>query len=156
MFRGSYLTRIDDKFRMKVPAEYKRTIDEKYGPQQFYITSRTGKDALIYPLEEWRKVEDEMFELTEFDPTRLKFFKTTSYFGQTVEMDSQGRLLLPQKIREKAKLNEDVLVSGSMTHLVVENHDLIEPDEIGMTLDDLKDMSEKLKEIRAAKKRLVQ
>ena len=138
MFRGSYLTRVDDKFRLKVPAEYKRTIDEKYGPQQFYITSRTGKAAQIYPLTEWRKLEDEMMELDEFDESRIKFFKATSYFGQMVEMDSQGRLLLPQKIRERAKLNEELLVSGQMTFLEVENHDLIDADEIVMTADEMK------------------
>ena len=152
MFRGSYLTRVDDKFRLKVPAEYKRTIDEKYGPQQFYITSRTGKAAQIYPLTEWRKLEDEMMELDEFDESRIKFFKATSYFGQMVEMDSQGRLLLPQKIRERAKLNEELLVSGQMTFLEVENHDSIDADEIVMTADEMKAMSEKLRVIRAAAK----
>jgi MraZ protein len=152
MFRGSYVTRVDDKFRLKVPAEYKRTIDEKYGPQQFYITSRTGEAAQIYPLTEWRKLEDEMMELDEFDDSRIKFFKATCYFGQMVEMDSQGRLLLPQKIRERAKLNEDVLVSGKMTFLEVENHDAINPDEIGMTAEEMKAMSDKLKVIRAAAK----
>ena len=156
MFRGSYVTRVDDKFRLKVPAEYKRTIDEKYGPQQFYITSRTGKAAQIYPLVEWRKLEDEMLELDEFDESRIKFFKATSYFGQVVEIDSQGRLLLPQKIRERAKLNEDVLVSGQMTFLEVENHDMIDADEIGMTADEMKAMSEKLRAIRAAAKARVQ
>jgi MraZ protein len=67
-------------------------------------------------------------------------------------MDSQGRLLLPQKIRERAKLNEDVLVSGQMTFLDVENHDQIDADEIVMTADEMKAMSEKLRVIRAAAK----
>ncbi|PYX46476.1 MAG: division/cell wall cluster transcriptional repressor MraZ, partial [Acidobacteria bacterium] len=42
MFRGNHPTRVDEKGRLKVPAEFKRVIDEKYGTQ-FYITSLDGK-----------------------------------------------------------------------------------------------------------------
>ena len=44
MFRGNHPTRVDEKGRLKVPAEFKRTVDEKYGAQ-FYITSATGRVA---------------------------------------------------------------------------------------------------------------
>lgn len=143
MFRGSHLARIDEKFRMKVPAEYKRLVDETYQSQLFYITSRDGKSAQVYPMKEWQKIEDTMLKISEFNPVRIKFFKTTSYYGQNVEMDSQGRLLLPQKLREAAKLNEEVLVSGQMTYLEVETHEAA-PE--GMTMEDLMAMAELLKQ----------
>jgi len=149
MFRGSHLARVDEKFRLKVPAEYKRHVDEFYGSQQFYITSRDGKTAQVYPMKEWEKVEDDMRAISEFDPVRIKFFKTTSYYGQVVEMDSQGRLLLPQKLRESAKLKEEVLVSGSLSYLDVENHELMAPDAVGMTQADLQAMAELLKQAKA-------
>ena len=41
MFRGTHTTRLDEKGRLKVPADFKRQIDENYGAQ-FYITSRDG------------------------------------------------------------------------------------------------------------------
>src|SRR5216683_2786275 len=46
MFRGNHPTRVDEKGRLKIPAEFKRVIDEKYG-QQFYITSLDGKVASV-------------------------------------------------------------------------------------------------------------
>ncbi len=49
MFRGNHPTRVDEKGRLKVPAEFKRVIDEKYS-LQFYITSLDGKVAQVYPL----------------------------------------------------------------------------------------------------------
>ena len=56
MFRGSHLTRLDDKGRLKMPAEYKRLADEKYG-SKFYITSWDGKSANVYPIQEWETIE---------------------------------------------------------------------------------------------------
>ena len=46
MFRGNHPTRVDEKSRLKIPAEFKRVIDEKYG-QKFYITSLDGSIAQL-------------------------------------------------------------------------------------------------------------
>src|SRR6266550_4244364 len=95
MFRGNHPTRVDEKGRLKVPAEFKRVIDEKYG-QQFYITSFDGKVAQVYPFEEWERIEQKLAGLSTFNPTKKKFLDRTNYWGQQVEMDGQGRLLMPQ------------------------------------------------------------
>ena len=83
MFRGNHPTRVDEKGRLKIPAEFKRVIDEKY--------------------------------------------------GQQVEMDGQGRLLLPQLLREAGQIKGEVAVLGNLTYLVVRNLELfkkeIEPEK---------------------------
>jgi MraZ protein len=120
MFRGSHPTRADEKGRVKVPAEYKRLIDEQYGVT-FYITSTTGKVAEVYPMEEWEKIERSIATLAKMHPARKKFLNVTSYYGQVVEMDGQGRLLLPALLRETANLKGDVSVVGLQDHLEVRN-----------------------------------
>jgi len=50
----------------------------------------------------------------------------TSYYGQQVEMDNQGRVLLPQVLREKAGLDADVVVFGKATFLEVHNKAMFE------------------------------
>ena len=120
MFRGNHPTRVDEKGRLKVPAEFKRAIDEKYG-QQFYITSRDGSIAEIYPFEEWKKIEEKLATVSNFNPAKKKFLERVNYFGQMVEMDSQGRLLIPQILRESAEVKGDVLVFGNLTFLEVRN-----------------------------------
>ena len=122
MFRGNHPTRVDEKGRLKVPAEFKRTIDEKYG-QQFYITSRDGKIAEIYPFEEWKKIEEKLATVSNFNPAKKKFLDRVNYYGQMVEMDSQGRVLVPQILRESAEVKGDVLVFGNLTFLEVRNAD---------------------------------
>ena len=114
MFRGNHPTRVDEKGRLKVPAEFKRVIDEKYG-QQFYITSLDGKVAQVYPFEEWERIEQKLAGLSTFNPTKKKFLDRVNYYGQVVEMDGQGRLLIPQILRDAAQIKGEVAVLGNLT-----------------------------------------
>jgi MraZ protein len=120
MFRGNHPTRVDEKGRLKVPAEFKRVLDEKYG-QQFYITSFDGKVAQVYPFEEWERIEQKLAGLSTFNPTKKKFLDRTNYWGQQVEIDGQGRLLIPQLLREAAQIKGEVAVTGMLTFLEVRN-----------------------------------
>ena len=120
MFRGNHPTRVDDKGRLKIPAEFKRVLDEKYGTQ-FYITSLDGRVAQIYPFEEWERIEQKLASLSTFNPTKKKFLARVNYWGQQVEMDGQGRLLIPQLLREKAVIKGEVAVLGNLTYLEVRN-----------------------------------
>ncbi len=95
-------------------------IDEKYG-QKFYITSLDGTIAQVYPFEQWEAIERKLDGLPTFDQTKKKFLSTTGYWGQVVEMDGQGRLLLPQLLRESAQLSGEVAVVGFQKYLEVRN-----------------------------------
>ena len=123
MFRGNHPTRVDDKGCLKVPAEFKRVIDEKYN-NQFYITSLDGKVAQVYPFEEWERIEQKLSALPTFNPTKKKFLSRVNYYGQVVEMDGQGRLLIPQLLRDAAQIKGEVAVTGNLTYLEVRNLEL--------------------------------
>jgi MraZ protein len=139
MFRGSHTTRIDEKGRLKVPADFKRLIDEKYG-LQFYITSVDGTIAKVYPLEEWERVETKLAEVPSYNPVKQKYLDRTNFYGQVVEMDGQGRLLIPPKLRESAAIKGvDVAVVGKLTHLEVRNNAVYEQEiQAPITDDDKK------------------
>ena len=122
MFRGNHPARVDDKGRLKLPAEFKRRLDEAYGPQ-FYITSRDGKRAEIYPIREWEKIEAKLATIPSMNPAKKKFLDVTNYYGQMAELDAAGRLLLPQILRESARVTAEVVVLGTQTYLEVVNHD---------------------------------
>jgi MraZ protein len=143
MFRGNHPTRVDEKGRLKIPAEFKRVIDEKYG-EQFYITSLDGKVAQVYPFEEWERIEQKLAGLSSFNPTKKKFLDRTNYYGQQVEMDGQGRLLLPQLLRESGQIKGEVAVLGNLTFLVVRNLELFkkEIEEEKFTPEDEKTLDE--------------
>jgi len=143
MFRGNHPTRVDEKGRLKIPAEFKRVIDEKYA-QRFYITSLDGIVAQIYPFEEWERIEQKLASLSTFNPTKKKFLNRTNYYGQVVEMDGQGRLLVPQILRESAQIRGEVAVLGNLTYLEVRNLEAFrkEIDEQAFTDEDTKTLDE--------------
>jgi MraZ protein len=143
MFRGNHPTRVDEKGRLKVPAEFKRLIDEKYGTQ-FYITSLDGKVAQVYPFEEWQRIEEKLAKLSNFNPTKKKFLNRTNYYGQLVEIDGQGRVLIPALLRETAKIQGEVAVVGNLTYLEVQSIEVYKKDieENPFTSDDEKTLDE--------------
>ena len=148
MFRGNHPTRVDEKGRLKLPVDIKREMDEEHGPR-FYITSVDGRRAQIYPMKEWEKVEASFELMSPMDPVRRKYQNVTNFFGQMVEMDAQGRLLIPQKLREKAKISGDVEVLGMLRWLEVVNADVFLAEmssatgEVEMTESELAQFAEK-------------
>jgi MraZ protein len=130
MFRGNHPTRVDEKGRLKLPADFKREVDEVYGAQ-FYITSLDGKRAKVYPLKAWEAIEASLQKMSPMDPVRKKFLDVTNYYGQMAEMDAQGRLLIPQLIRDTATVKGEVNVLGSQDHLEVVNAELFKAEVMG-------------------------
>lgn len=122
MLRGNYPARVDEKGRLKIPAPFKEDLEQNYG-KQFYITSLDGQYVRIYPLEEWTRLEEKLQEASSFNRTRRKFLSRTNYFGQLVEMDNQGRVLIPSVLREKAEMKGEVAVLGNLTFLEVWNNE---------------------------------
>jgi MraZ protein len=143
MFRGNHPTRVDEKGRLKVPAEFKRLIDDKYGTQ-FYITSLDGKVAQVYPFEEWQRIEEKLAKLSNFNPTKKKFLNRTNYYGQLVEIDGQGRVLIPALLRDSADIKGEVAVVGNLTYLEVQSIEVYKKDieENPFTQDDEKTLDE--------------
>ena len=122
MFRGNHPTRVDEKGRLKIPADFKRIVDEQYGAQ-FYITSEDGKIAQVWPLREWEKVEEKLAAIPNMNPAKKKYLDRVNYYGQVAEMDGQGRVLIPQILREEANVAGDVLVFGVQKYLEVTNRE---------------------------------
>ncbi len=120
MLRGSIYAKTDEKGRLKLPADFKQLYDAT-SVTKFYITSEDGKKAQIWALPEWEKREKKLLRSSTMNQAVAKYLSLTSYYGQQVEIDNQGRVLLSQLLRRTAKLDAEVLVSGQLDHLVEEN-----------------------------------
>jgi len=120
VFRGNNPAKVDEKGRLKIPSGFKTLLDAA-NVTQLYITSTDGKCAQIWPLPAWEKQEKLLAEHSSMDDAVEKYLNLTSYYGQQVEMDSQSRVVLPQKLRDKGKLDAEVVVLGKLTYLEVQN-----------------------------------
>jgi MraZ protein len=118
--RGNCPAKVDEKGRLKIPAVFLDELRE-YG-NQFYVTSTTGETARIYPMKVWSGIEDKLATLPSTNRAKKKFLMRTSYYGQVVELDGQGRILIPAVLREAAQAKGDVDVIGTLDHLEVTNH----------------------------------
>jgi MraZ protein len=118
MLRGNHTARIDAKGRLKVPTQFRRLIDEKHGTE-FYVTSISGDNVLLYPLPEWELIEQRLSLLPSMDPARRKFLDRVNFYGQQQTMDAHGRVLIHPLLRKSAGVVGDVVVLGSLSYLEV-------------------------------------
>jgi len=146
MFRGNHTAKIDEKGRLKLPSAFKQLVDAA-SVTQFYVTSSDGKSAEIWPLPEWEKRESQLADASTMDDAVKKYLNLTSYYGQQVEIDNQARMLLPQILRNAAKLDGDVTVFGMRTYLEVHNREAFEKNLAAneLTAEDRKAMAAILK-----------
>jgi MraZ protein len=122
VLRGNSPARIDDKGRLKVPNVFRSLLEEKYG-RELFLTSLTGDYVRIYPMPVWAGVEQKLSEMPSTHPSKLRFLDRVNYFGQNGELDTQGRVLIPVRLREAAAMSGDVDVLGQVSYLDVWNHD---------------------------------
>lgn len=122
MFRGNSPARIDDKGRLKVPTAFRALLESKYG-RELFLTSLTGEYVRIYPMPVWLDIETKLGEMPSSHPARLRFLDRVNYFGQVAELDAQGRVILPVRLRDSATMAGDVDVLGQYNWLDVWNHD---------------------------------
>ena len=143
MLRGNSPAKIDDKGRLKVPNGFRLAIQKDHGTNLF-VTSLTGQSVRIYPMPVWAEVERKLAQMPSTHPARLRFLDRVNFFGQVGDLDSQGRVVIHQRLRDSAQITGDVDVLGQQSYLEVWNHDRLvaklaaEP----FTDDDAKALSE--------------
>lgn len=122
MFRGNAPARIDDKGRLKVPNAFRSLLESKYG-RELFLTSVSGEFVRIYPMPVWIELEQKLGAMPSTHPSRLRFLDRVNYFGQAAELDAQGRVIIPLRLRDAATMSGDVDVLGQVSCLDVWNHD---------------------------------
>lgn len=143
MLRGNYAAKIDDKARLKIPNAFRALIEKTHGSEVF-VTSLTGESVRIYPMPVWLALEERLARAPSALPARNRFLDRVSYFGQSAEVDSQGRVLIHQRLRESAGMSGEVDVLGAVDRLDVWNHDRLVAKLLSdpYTDDDAKALSE--------------
>jgi MraZ protein len=114
--RGSAETTVDEKGRFKVPSVFRAPIEEVFGPE-FFLTSISGVDVLVFPMPVWNALEEKLAAMPAIHRAKAKFQERFNTYGQVARMDAQGRLLVPALLREVSGIEGDALVLGQTDHL---------------------------------------
>lgn len=106
--RGMYSGRLDDKGRLKLPADFHnhfRALQE----QKLFVTSLDRKTAAVYPLYKWREVEGFLDNYHEDPQAALNVSFIAAELGSEAEPDAQGRILFSQELRRELGLEDQPL-----------------------------------------------
>lgn len=120
-FRGGFPATIDAKGRVKLPARLREQLEEGFG-REVYVCSFFPHELRIYPLAVWEVIEERLLSKPALKPALLKLIERVSY-GQLVELDDHGRLIVPALLREMVEVEGEVVVSGRINHLAVTRRD---------------------------------
>jgi len=113
MWQGQYEHAIDAKGRTSVPARFRDALSsENAADEGFVLTAGLDPCLVAYPLSEWRAFEEKLSKLPRFDPHVIKLRRIYVSAAVEVQVDSQGRVLVPPSLRAHAKLEKEVLWAG--------------------------------------------
>jgi len=120
LFRGQFTYSVDAKGRVSIPARLRKHVSPEAN-DTFVMTQGTGKCIDIYPLDQWLVFEKKLEELNPFDPRKAKFIRMILQHAAEDTLDSQSRILIPQKLLEYAKIEKEVIILGALKKIEVWN-----------------------------------
>jgi MraZ protein len=120
MLRGNHPARVDEKGRIKIPNGFLTAIVSQYG-SELYLTSVGGDYVRVYPMPVWVEIERKLAQVPSTNPAKARFLERVSFYGQVSSLDRQGRVVLPQLLRQSAAMTGEVSVLGAQNHLALWN-----------------------------------
>ena len=104
--RGARTGRVDDKGRLKLPTAAVQYL-EAFGERRVFVTTLNTSTALIYPISVWKQTESMLQEPGEDADLRADVAFIAKHYGEDVEIDAQGRVLMPTTLRRDLELEKD-------------------------------------------------
>ncbi len=112
MFRGNTEINIDSKGRFAVPTKYRSMLKEQSGGRVVVTIDTDSPCLLIYPLNVWQVIEEKIQELPTFNPTTRRIQRLLIGHAHEVELDAQGRVLVPPVLRKHAQIQKKLMLVG--------------------------------------------
>ena len=114
MLMGKNYNSTDAKNRMIIPSKYRDELGYKC-----VLTKGDDKCLYIYPVREWEKVREKLSSLPTSDKGIRAYIRKVYSNAVECEMDKQGRLTLPNELREFAGIEKDLVTVGMMNRVEV-------------------------------------
>jgi MraZ protein len=122
MFYGEFFHSIDRKGRMIMPAKFREAAKGNF-VEKFYVTRGLDKCLFMFSEEEW-KAQEQKFKSVSFTKQESRIFNRL-YFSGAVELipDRQGRVLLPQYLKDFADIKKDIVIVGVSNRIEIWSND---------------------------------
>ena len=144
MFRGRSLHTLDVKGRIRIPSRFREIIKTLYDDR--FIITNSDRCLVAYPLQEWERIEEKLGELSVVRQD-VKAFQRFFISGATeCNFDKQGRVLIPQTLREHACLEREAVLAGMLRSFEIWSKPLWD-EEISRARDDFAEITTTLAEL---------
>lgn len=114
MFRGATLVNLDSKGRLTVPTRYRGMLSEESQGQMVFTIDLHQPCLLLYTLPEWEIIEKKLSQLSTMNPAERRVQRLLLGHASECQMDSAGRLLLANTLRQHAGLKKAVMLVGQI------------------------------------------
>ncbi len=114
MFMGQYNHTIDPKGRLIIPSKFRDLLGD-----EFIVTKGLDGCLFVFPKNEWQIIEEKLRTLPLNNKSARKFIRFLVAGATTCELDKQGRILLPQVLRDFAQLEKDVVLAGNLNRVEI-------------------------------------
>ena len=139
MFKGEYNHTIDEKGRLIIPAKFREELGN-----EFLVTRGLDGCLFGYNNSEWEVFEGKLRALPLTNKDARAFQRYMLAGAASVEIDKQGRILLPQSLRTFAGLEKDVVLIGVAGRIEIWNKDIYEK---ASAVDDMEEIAEKMSDL---------
>jgi len=131
---GEYRHSLDGKGRLIVPAKFREGLGDS-----FVITRGLDHCLFVYPLTEWRSLEQRLKQLPMTRSDARAFMRLFFSGAVDVEVDKQGRVLIPQNLREYARMEREAVIIGVSNRVEIWSEELWEKysDQAGESYEEL-------------------
>ncbi|MEE0419536.1 MAG: division/cell wall cluster transcriptional repressor MraZ [Lachnospiraceae bacterium] len=139
MFMGEYNHSVDTKGRLIIPSRFRDELGD-----EFVVTKGLDGCLFVFPNNEWQAFEEKLKTLPLTNKSARQFARFFVAGATPCELDKQGRILLPQTLREFAGLEKDVVLTGMLNRIEIwskakwtENNSYDDMDDIAEQMTDL-------------------
>lgn len=117
MFRGRFEHLVDSKGRLSIPSKFRETLNERYDSR--LVVTTYDSCLIAYPFAEWQVLEEKVASMPEFKKDTKAFLRFFYSSATDCAIDKLGRILVPQALRDYARLEKDVILIGALKHVEI-------------------------------------
>lgn len=114
MFRGATSINLDTKGRLVVPNRYRDFLTENVEGQMVCTIDLQQPCLLLYPLNEWEVIEKKLLSLSSMNTAERRVQRLLLGHASECQMDSAGRILISQTLRQHAHLSKNIMLVGQL------------------------------------------
>ncbi len=137
MFMGEFTCKVDNKGRMMLPSKFR----DELGEQEFVITRGLDNCIDLFPIEEWKNIEDKLKKLQTTNSKHRAYQRFVMSAATKTEFDNQGRLNIPTSLTEHAQIDKKIIVTGMNNKIEIWSEELWKKyiQNTGESIEDLVD-----------------